>query len=257
MFSFFIVMAPLLSNASFFSPELAAKSTADFLNNSKTLEGALGALSAGLTSEESRGVRQLFSGMKVKMDASLPLAVADGAKVTFSQSKDVIVFNSDRTFSFDGRIYRPYKLGELDHFLKNAMDKMNGKENSLMNILIPRAQAMDLSAGFAMAFRIIAIGAAGTAVVVGTVGVYGGKEIYESWKNNSIECSGPYFKLRSKTRTMLLLASSKENVLDPEKINQVFGEKVSCNATTAAKLQSMIRAEPSKGEQLAPGTGQR
>lgn len=248
LFSFLIIMSPLFASASFFSADLAAKATADFWNNAKTFEGAVDSLTAGATQVEAQGVREIFAKMKIKMDTTLPKAVAMGPKVTFEKSSDVIVFKSDRTFTLNSRVFRPYLEGGIDQYLKNSLDKMNGKETSLINLFLPQAFAW--KNGFATHGLMALV--AGAAVTVGSVTIYSGKEIAANMKNNSVVCDGPYFKLSSKSRNAMLLASSKENILDPEKVNQVFGETVTCDQEKAAQLQRMIKAAPETGKQLKP-----
>lgn len=246
LFLFFSSIYSFANDKEFFSPELAAKATAELLNRSGTFEGFIEQISPMLSTSEVEGVRSLFSEMKIQLNEPTPNFIAKGNTVLLNKQDLKITFNKNRTFNIAGRVFKAYQPGSFDLYLRKSHKDMSTPGSAVMRILLPQAEAFDIGSGIVSGIRVLMVGAAVGAVTVGTVAVYGGKEIYESVKNNTIECSGPYFKLRKKARGTMLLASSKENVLDPEKVNQVLGKQVTCNPETAAEVQKLIKLEPTK-----------
>ncbi len=252
LFLFFSSVYSFANNKEFFSPELAAKTTAELLNRSETFEGFIEQISPMLSTSEVEGVRSLLTEMKIQLSTATPKFTVKGNAVILGKQDLKITFNKNRTFTMSGRVFKAYQPGNFDLYLRKSHKDISTPGSVMMRILLPQAEAFDIGAGILSGGRVLMIGAAAGAVTIGTIALYGGKETYETFKNNTIECSGPYFKLRKKVRGSMLLASSKENVLDPEKINQVLGKQVTCNPETAAEVQKLIKLEPTKD--LAPAS---
>jgi hypothetical protein len=262
IFTGLLLLLPMLARADYYSPELAAKATAEFMNNSKTYKGIIENLSSALSAQEIQGIKELLSQMKIKIEDKLPVVRAEGNIVSFENSKLSIVFNKDRSFKIGDNVLRTHQAGSLDVFLKSVYAKIADTKTSKFDLLLPKTYAEDkngfgwllLGAGVASFVSGVPVGLA--VLGVGTLIIYLGREIYETAKNNSISCAGATFVLRVKARKGSGLATSRDIFLDSDKVNQFFGKKMSCTPTTAKefenKLIEVAKSDKEKPKSKAP-----
>src|ERR1700722_8589933 len=96
----FILAAPTLARADYFSPEAAAQASANILNEAKTIQGIIDHLSLSRPQEEVKGLIDFF---KKSTDQKIPHAKAIGKRIVFEGQKNFLEFNSDRSIRIGTR----------------------------------------------------------------------------------------------------------------------------------------------------------
>lgn len=236
------------NGATYFSPEIAAKAFASFMNESKNTKGLMTALSPAMTQSEIDGINKIFQDTKKDLSQPFPTMAAAGNQVTWKGGK--IQFNKDRTFTVEGVNYRGYKPGQLDLYLKSSLEGKNKSAGVFVRMLMSDAQALTLGAvgPAGLTSELVLLG--GVAVTVGVAVFYVGKEVYENYRNNEVTCNQKFFSHRKKDRGTLLLAGSKEDIIDPAVVSQILGKEIkTCDPESAKQLQEIFQAP----KQVAPG----
>ena len=91
LFLFFSSVYSFANNKEFFSPELAAKTTAELLNRSETFEGFIEQISPMLSTSEVEGVRSLLTEMKIQLSTATPKFTVKGNAVILGKQDPVRV----------------------------------------------------------------------------------------------------------------------------------------------------------------------
>lgn len=223
--------------ASNFSPELAAQAAARLINESKDVKGFSARASTLFNAEDYVEFQKIIS--QIDQNEKFSATQSVGSKVTWDRGS--IQIQSDRTFNFQGHVFKPVQKRKFLAYFKEALDRVKSPEVSQNCLWINCANAIGLQMLMQMsnAMRVLTVGAA---VTVKVVQGYLTAEAYQYFKSG-VTCEDKNFVRREKTRNQYLVASSQSRFLSPEIAGQILGKSiVRCSDQLAKELTDAFEA---------------
>lgn len=244
----FLVVLSSSAFADYFSPEYAAKITAQYLNGARTGQELIKSVAPALSIEEQTGLND-FIKEKHWANKPFPKAIATGAKVAFGKSV-TIEFRSDRSFVINSRVYKYDSSVPLDVWVRRGL---KGESTvGLVSLFLPEAEAMAVPEAGPLVLAGMVVAAT---ITIGRNAVYLSSKAYELIKYyaGKVACVAGQFVVRSKgwastTSKDIVAKSGSPQLIDADAAKAILQQPdAKCTSETAAQMQTAVG-----GNQPAP-----
>ena len=245
---------------------VTAKAVSQFLSSVGTFSQFLSLLEANLHAEEATAIRDQFVKLGIDLNAKIPSMVAVNTVIEMTGTNAKIEILNESEVKIKNKTYSALNQERLSIQLKKFIAHLQNKHYTYLSYLLPEAHAISdvlqskpVAMGAMIAGYIATISALGwvggklaLSVGFGMVGlpaialgglVWLGVELYQTFRDDEVTCSGKHFVLRKKARTLGIAPTSEVEVIDIDKVKALLKkpEINKCTDRYADDFQSAIK----------------
>jgi hypothetical protein len=239
-----------------------ANAVAVYLNSFNSYDTVIGQMARFLSKDEGAEIKKQFLRLNVDLKQKMPVFTARGAEIKIQGSDRSLKIGPDGSYTFGNSTYWCSLEKSVSHQLKEVIDNELPSQATHHFLIIENAEA-DAILGTAGGLAAGVVAAAALNPVIDFVGaglaleaaapfaplvvlggaIWIGMEAYEYIRDGEVACSGKYFVVRQERRTLGIVPSSKNTIIDLDAVQKVLNQPDlrSCSSAAASKFQTAIK----------------
>lgn len=270
---FFLIVKNANANSAHFEG-VTAKAVSHFMESVGTFNQFLSLLDAHLPSDEAAAIRVQFVKLGIDLNKKIPTMTTKTNSFEIAGTNAKIEILNDSEIRLKNKTYSVLNQDRPSIQIKKLIAHLQDKKFSYFSLLVPDAKAIsEVLDSKPVAIGAMAVGYyatisalewAGTKFALGVgFGMFGfpalafgglvwmGIEMYQTFRDGEVSCSGNHFVLRKKDRALGILPTSKVEVIELDKVKALLKKPnlKECNDKDADAFQEAVKKRIAKADE--------